>query len=107
MRVSGESIYGSQRCAFGGGIIGTTTAKGNTAYLHVFRWPGEEAYIAGVDNEVKSARILTTGQTARISRASNGRLILRGLPADPPDPSDTVIALELDGPPRAIAMGPL
>jgi len=104
---NGESIYGSQRCAFGGGIIGATTAKGNTAYLHVFRWPGETACIAGVDNAVESARLLATGQRFEVSRASNGRLYIHGLPSEPPDPNDTVIALELDGPPRALPMGPL
>ncbi len=107
MRTNGESIYGSQRCAFDGGIIGTTTAKDHTAYLHVFRWPGEEACIAGVDNEVKSARLLATGQPCTITRASNGRVNIGGLPTDPPDPHDAVIALDLDGTPRAIPMGPL
>ncbi len=107
LEVNGESIYGSQRCAFGGGMIGTTTAKGNTAYLHVFRWPGETACIAGVGNEVKSARLLATGQEAKVTRASNGRVIMSGLPADPPDPYDAVIALELDGPPSSLPMGPL
>jgi hypothetical protein len=88
-------------------MIGTTTAKGNTAYLHVFRWPGETACIAGVGNEVKSARLLATGQEAKVTRASNGRVIMSGLPADPPDPYDAVIALELDGPPSSLPMGPL
>jgi len=101
LRVNGESIYGSERCPFGGGIIGVTTAKGNTAYLHVFRWPGTEACIAGVKNEVKSARVLATGQEAEVEKGENGRLFIRGLPLDPPDAHDTVIALELDGKPEA------
>ncbi len=78
LQVHGESIYGSERCPFGGGIIGTTTARGNTAYLHVFRWPGEEACIPGVKNKVKSARVLATGQRPRVLKRPNGRVILKG-----------------------------
>lgn len=102
MKVNGESIYGSQRCPFGGGIIGTTTARDNTAYLHVFRWPGEEACIPRVGNKVKSATILATGKRAKVHQLPNGRLFLRGLPTRPPDKHDTVIRLRLDGPPRAV-----
>lgn len=99
MKVNGESIYGSERCPFGGGIIGTTTCKGKTAYLHVLRWPGEEACIAGVANRVKSARVLGTRKKARVAQKGD-RLFIRGLPKQPPDRHDTVIALELVGKPR-------
>lgn len=101
MRLHGESIYGSERCAFGAGMLGLTTAKGDTAYLHVFRWPGTEACIAGVANTVRRAHILATGLEVGVEQPPNGRLILTGLPEDPPDAWDTVMALELDGPPRA------
>src|SRR5262249_39689508 len=77
LRVNGEAIYGSQRCAFGGGIIGTTTAKGSTAYLHTFRWPGPEACIAGVGNEVLSARLLGSERHIKVERASNGRVTFK------------------------------
>jgi len=103
MKANGESIYGSQRCAFGGGMIGITTAKGNTAYLHVFRWPGEQACIAGVKNKVLSARILATGKKAKVEQTQNGRVFIKDLPENPPDPYDTVIALELDGKPEALS----
>ncbi len=51
--------------------------------------------------------MLATGQEAKVARASNGRVYLRGLPEAPPDPHDTVIKLELDGPSRGMPMGPL
>jgi alpha-L-fucosidase len=102
MKVNGESIHGSQRCPFGGGIIGTTTAKGDTAYLHILRWPGEEACIPRVGNTVKSATVLATGKRAKVHQLPNGRLFLRGLPKAPPDKHDAVIRLRLDGPPRAV-----
>lgn len=102
MKVNSESIYGSERCPFGGGTVGMTTAKGNTVYLHVLYWPGEEVCIPGVKSKVNAARILTSGQEAEVEQmAQGGRLFLRGLPVHAPDPYDTVIVLELDGPPEA------
>jgi alpha-L-fucosidase len=97
MKVNGESIYGCGRCPFGGGMVGLTTAKGNTGYLHVFRWPGEELCIAGVKVKVSSARLLATGQRARIVQKDD-RLFLLGLPRKAPDPHDSLIALKLAGP---------
>ncbi len=103
MRVNGESIYGSQRSKlrdgspFGNGMIGMMTAKGNTHYLHVFRWPRQgEISLWGIDTDrIKSAAILGTDVKARIEKATNGRTLLKGLPRTPPDPWDTVVKLEL------------
>jgi len=100
MQVHGESIYGSQRCPFGGGMIGMWTAKGNHAYLHVLRWPGEEACVTNVGNKIKSATVLATGTKAKVQQLPDGRLFLRGLPKSPPDKHDAVIKLVLDGPPK-------
>ena len=102
LEVNGESIYGSERCPFGGGIVGLTTAKGNNAYIHVFRWPKQgEVTIPGIKNRIKSATVLATGQRASIRSASNNRTIFADLPKTPPDPHDTVIKLVLDGKPEA------
>lgn len=102
MRVSGESIYGSERCPFGTGIVGMTTAKGNNAYIHVFRWPKQgEVVIPGIANEIKSATVLQTGQKPDIVRGSNNRTFIKGLPTRPPHPYNTVIKLELDGKPKS------
>jgi len=100
MRVNGESIYGSERCPFGGGAVGMTTAKGNLVYLHVLRWPGEEVCIAGVKNNVRSAHLLATGEKAEPVKRGD-RLFIRGLPKKAPDPYDSVIVLKLDGRPEA------
>jgi len=102
LSVNGESIYGSERCPFGAGMLGLTTAKGNNAYLHVFRWPKQgELSIPGIKNKIKSATVLSTRQQARIETGSNCRTFLKGLPKRPPDPYDTVVKLVLDGKPEA------
>lgn len=100
IRVHGESIYGSGRCPFRGGMIGLTTAKGGIVYLHILRWPGRKATIACVKNKVLSARILATGQEVQVAQKGD-RVFLRGLPKKAPDPYDSVIAMQLDGEPEA------
>jgi alpha-L-fucosidase len=100
MKVNGESIYRSEHCPFGGGMIGLTTARGSTVYLHILRWPGKEATIAGIKNKVLSAHILPTGAKAKVIQKDD-RLFLRGLPTKAPDSYDSVIVMELDGKPEA------
>ena len=106
MKVNGDSIYGSERPpvvkgGFSAGIIGIMTAKGNKIYIHAFRWPGETAVVPGIKNKVLSARILATGKEAKVEQRPDGRMFLKDLPKEPPDRYDTVIALELDGEPKA------
>ena len=104
MRVNGESIYGCGASPFRGEMVGLTTAKGSTVYLHVFYWPGEEICIAGVKNKVKSARLLATGKELTVRQEPNSvRLFIRGLAKKPPDPYDSVIVLNLVGKPERIA----
>ena len=101
LSVNGESIYGSERCPLGAGMLGLMTAKGNTAYAHIFRWPKQgEITLPGIKNKVKSATVLATGKQARIETGSNSRTFLKDLPKIPPDPHDTVIKLVLDGKPE-------
>jgi len=94
MKVNGESIYGCGRAPFGGGAAGVTTAKGNTVYLHVFYWPGAEICISGVEPRIKSARVLATGQRAKVSQRG-ASLCISGLPRKAPERHDSVIELKL------------
>lgn len=108
MRVNGESIYGSERIPsgfglWGAGMLGMATAKGNTVYFHIFRWPGEIATIPAIKNNVLSARILTTSKKIKFEKKDNGVLILEDLPKDPPDKCDSVIQVELEGNPETFS----
>lgn len=82
------------------GIIGTYTAKGNSLYIHIFRWPGETAVIPGIKTKVIHATILETGQEVAVKQTENGKVFLRGLPKRPPHRDDTVIKLKLNGRPE-------
>ncbi len=115
LRTNGEAIYGTTRCPFpspfapGGyeGLVGTTgvaTARDNVAYIHVFRWPPlGEICVPDLANEVISAEILGTGHACRAERISDRRLMVRGVPVEPPDRNCTVIKMVLDGHPRFAA----
>ena len=102
LKVNGEAIYGSERCPLDGGMIGMWTGKGNTGYLHVFRWPGEEAVVPLVKSKPISARLLGRDKKLSVRLEYNGRLVIGGLPKNPPDPSISVIKVEFDGKPEAL-----
>jgi len=104
MRRNGESIYGASGAPFTT-TVGPITAKGSKAYVHALRWPGKAITVAGVGNTVSGAYLLATGEEVRF-RQEDDRVFLEGLPATPPDPYDTVIVLELDGPPRGVEYKP-
>ncbi|MBS7606054.1 MAG: alpha-L-fucosidase [Candidatus Bathyarchaeia archaeon] len=100
LKRNGESIYGAGAAPFRAAHLGHVTAKGNKVYVHVFYWPGKsEICIAGIKNRVTGARMLAADKTLP-SEQREDRLFIKGLPKRPPDPIDTVIALELEGEPE-------
>lgn len=84
-------------------ITGAFTRKGDTLYFHCNRWPGMELAIGGLVCKVLKARFMN-GPEIEFTQARD-RLVLRGLPEEPPDPLATVIELEVEGPPRQV-LGP-
>jgi len=102
MKVNGEAIYGSERCTLNSGMIGLWTAKEKTGYLHIFRWPGETAVVPLVKTKAVSATLLATGKKVHIKQEYNGRLILSGLPKNPPDPNVAVIKVVFESKPQLI-----
>ena len=96
MAVNGDSIHGTQRTPLDRQSWGDSTVKGNTLYLHVLSWPTTgKLIVGGLTSPVKSATLL--GKTLSVKRL-NGRDVAIEVPAFPPDPNDTVIGLETDGP---------
>lgn len=101
MDLHGEAIYGTERGPFQWGGFGYPTVKGNTLYLCITRWCGQEMTVGMVKTPVRSASVLATG-TALDFEQCGDRLFIRGLPPRPfADPLCTVVKLELDGPPEA------
>ena len=81
---------------------GMWTCKGRTAYLTLFYYPGDRLVVSKLGPKVRSASLLTTGEALSIEEMTNGRTLITGLPADPPDPIAPVVKVEFEGPPYAV-----
>ena len=99
LRANGKAIYGAVRSPVPSPALGWTSRVGDRVYLLVQRWPGSELALGWCGGTVKAARVLASGQEARVEQRAD-RVWLRGLPAYPPDPYLSVIELEFDGEPR-------
>jgi alpha-L-fucosidase len=101
MKVNGEAIYGTSANPFPYDVPwGVITSKPGRLYLHVFRWPGKELVLYGLRSKVQQAKLLA-GALVRFAQKEdelNGYTALTlSLPAQPLDPNDSVIALDIAG----------
>ena len=70
----------------------------------MFSWPADaKLRVSGLNNQVLAAYALTNPSRRLTTSRVNGTPVIT-LPPHPPDERDTVIALQLDGPPRVDAM---
>ena len=98
---NGEAIYGTEAHPFGFAVSKLSTGKGNTAFIPLHYYHGPETVVAGIANRVLNVRVLGSQETVAFRQEGN-RVLLDGLPTEPPDPLFTVLAFELDGPPRGV-----
>lgn len=101
-KINGESIRGTTRTPLPRQTwTGESTLKGSTLYLHVFEWPKNgELLVSGLKTGAKKARLLSApGREIETKRLNEFDMVLTGLPATPPDPDNSVIALECEAPP--------
>jgi alpha-L-fucosidase len=90
---NGESIHGTRGGPWKPSKAAASTRKGNTVFLHVFRWEGDAIALPDVPRAVKQAALLD-GRKVEF-RQAGGKLTLK-VPAMDRDAIDTVIRLELD-----------
>ena len=100
MQVNGKAIYGAGPSPVVAPNLGMTSRVGDKVYMLIQRWPGSTVPFAWCGSKVKSARMLTTGQLARIEQKGD-RVWLHDLPQTPPDPWLNVIELTFEGEPKA------
>ena len=91
---NGASIYGTRGGPWKPTKAYASTRRGQTIFLHVFRWEGEHIELPDLPREVKQASRLAGGRAE--VRRQDGKLVVSVPPAER-DPVDTVIRLELDG----------
>lgn len=87
---------------------GRATVRGNTLFIHVFKWPKNGIRIEGLISKIEDAKILGSSETPTINHEADGTVTIAKpaeIAADTGDEAmggelPTVIALKLDGPPR-------
>lgn len=99
MEKNGEAIYDSDHCQPTRSNYASFTRRGNTLYMHVHFWPGSTVTMAGLMNQVKSAKLLASGQAVKFEQ-DKLRVRFVGLPEKAPDEPLTTIAIECDGEPK-------
>jgi alpha-L-fucosidase len=104
MDVNAESIRGTQRTPLDRQAWGESTTKGNTIYLHVFDWPSDQKLVVGgLQNAVSSAYLLADPTKAPLKADRlNDKDVVVQLPVSAPDPVDSVVVLQLDGPAKGV-----
>ena len=101
MKTNGEAIYATQASPFRSLPWGRATLKevegGVRLYLHVFDWPADGTLVVpGLLNEPRRAYLLADpGRRLDVARAED-TLRVR-LPAQAPDPIDSVVVLDVKG----------
>ena len=102
MKVNGEAIYGTTASPFATlPFFGRATVKGGTVYLHVFGWPADgKLRVPPLKNQVLGAKLLAQ-PAGKLAVSREGGEVVIALPRRAPDEVASVVALELDGPPRA------
>jgi alpha-L-fucosidase len=97
MQKNSASIYGCDRTPLPVQNWGTSTRKGGTLYLHVFHWPRDgRLLVAGLQSEIKSARVLTTNR-AVIAKRLDADDVELAVPTVGSDQVDSVIEVECAG----------
>jgi alpha-L-fucosidase len=100
MRVNGKAIYGSSSTTLKlSGGLGCSTRVGEKLYLMIHAWPGSTIAFGWCGNPVLRARVVSTGDEARIEQKGD-RVWLRDLPQYAPDPDMSVVEIEVEGEPR-------
>jgi alpha-L-fucosidase len=94
MTVNGESIYGTSPSPFYfPDITWRCTTKPGKLYLHILNWPGTKLRIEGLESDVKKAYFLANKRDVPFQR--KGAALEFSLPAQPVDPYNTVLVLDI------------
>jgi alpha-L-fucosidase len=100
-KVNGDSIYGTTASPLKmRPPWGCITQKENKLYLHVFAWPQDNHLLVPIRNEVKQAYLLADPNHAALSATPSDHGTIITLPAQAPNPLDSVVVLKIDSQPK-------
>lgn len=91
------SVHGVQASGLPTQSWGETTLKGDSLFLHVFRYPGDgRLYLSGMNAAIVDAAFLASGEKVKKQRLNKTDWLLK-LPAGKVDCIDTVILVQKKG----------
>ncbi len=109
LKIHGEAVYDTRPSRIYTETIqgpcyhyGMFTSRGNIAYLTIFYYPGDYLVISKVGPAIRSAELMSTGQSLTVEPMRNGRWKISGLPETPPCDLSPVIKIEFEAPPYAL-----
>jgi alpha-L-fucosidase len=95
MKTNEPSVRGTSRTPLPVQEWGHSTRKGSRLYLHVFDWPSDgKLYVAGLKTDVLAGRLLGDPAAPVRARRANAYDVELQVPAQAPDPWDSVIVLD-------------
>ena len=91
---NGESIYGTRGGPIAPRSWGVTVRKGNTVHVHILDWQEPVLPLLKLEKQIKSLRMLVTGDRVEVVEADYGSLLK--LPPSAKDPVDNIVVLETE-----------
>ncbi len=101
MKANGEAIYGTTASPFKRLSWGKCTQKPGRLYLVVYDWPKDGRLAVPIENDVRKASLLASGEALKTEMSEGGVTVL--VPADAPDADASVVVLEIEGTARVPA----
>jgi alpha-L-fucosidase len=102
LKVNGEAVYGTRGGPFLPGSWGVSTHRERNVYVHVLRWPTDDALVLpALERRIVGASVVGVGGAAEATQSAAGTTIR--VAAAHRQPIDTVVRLELDGPAGTLA----
>jgi len=101
LKTNGQAVYGTAQSPWRRySFDGRCTVKGNTLYVHVFKWPDDGVSLAGLVGEVTDAAPLdkAAGAVKWEMKKDGQRQVLALQAPEKPDPIDTVVAVTFKEP---------
>ncbi len=106
LKLNGESIYGTTASPLKTRPSwGYITQNGDKLYLHVLNWPSSGQLFLPVTNGAKRAYLLADAKQEALNATTSADGTTITLPTQAPDPIDTVVVLETDGPVQVQLVG--
>ena len=100
----GESIYATRGGPYKPASYLASTRRGNTVYLHVFRWDADRLVLPPLPRKVTASALLTGG---KVTVEQTPEALIITVPSRDRQKLDTLVKLDLDGSAETLAAIPL